>query len=241
MRLVFISDTHTYHKDIDLPKGDILIHAGDITFTGRYSDLEKFNTWLGKLDFEHKIVIAGNHDLTFEDKFFLRHMVQGNSERAQACLTNCIYLQDKAVSINGLKFYGSPWQPWFHDWAFNLERGDEMKEKWDKIPDDTDILITHGPPLGCGDKLKRNGELIGCWDLAEAIKRVKPLVHCCGHIHEGYGVEKLGETLCINASNCDLMYDLVNPPVVVDVMLGLNGKMKAVVKDWPGMKTIRKG
>lgn len=224
MRLVFISDTHTYQKQIDMPEGDILVHAGDITFTGHYSDLKRFNAWIGKLDFKHKIVIAGNHDLTFQDKYFPNHNVSGDPEKARACLTNCTYLEDSSVVVEGLKFYGSPWQPWFHDWAFNLMRGDEIKAKWDLIPEDTDILITHGPPYGVGDRLLRSGDLVGCYDLKEAIKRIKPLIHCCGHIHEGYGVQKLGDTLCINASTCDLYYNPENKPVVVDVLFEPEGK-----------------
>lgn len=210
-----ISDTHTYHFNMKLPKGDVLIHAGDMTFTGKFPELIKFNRWLGRQDFAHKIFIAGNHDKTFES----------HASYAESLVPNGTYLRDEMTEVEGIKIWGSPWQPWFFNWAFNLQRGDEIKKKWDLIPNDTDILITHGPPHGHGDEVKASyssnkGDRVGCYDLYTALHRVKPKVHIFGHIHEGYGITKLHSDNdiihCINASSCTEHYDLVNKPIVFD-------------------------
>lgn len=202
MKFVCLSDTHNLHNQLEVPDGDVLLHAGDFTNYGNKRDIQNFNLFLNKLPHTYKVIIAGNHDFMFERK----------PTKARALLTNCIYLEDSAVEIEGFMIYGSPWQPWFFDWAFNLPRGKPLKEKWDLIPKDTDILITHGPPYGHGDKVIRNGSQ-GCVDLLDAIQRVKPRYHIFGHIHEGYGITKEGKTLCINASNVDFHYHPVNPPI----------------------------
>ena len=205
MRFVVLSDTHSLHDQVDVPPGDVLIHAGDLTNRGSLSDVERFDAFLGQLPHQHKIVIAGNHDFCFEREPFA----------ARAALTHAIYLEDEAVTLEGVRFYGSPWQPWFYDWAFNLERGAEIRAKWDLIPEDTDVLITHGPPHGHGDLTSR-GEAAGCEDLLERIRQVKPRYHFFGHIHEAYGTTSDGTTTFVNASTCTLGYKPVNPPVVID-------------------------
>ncbi len=201
--LIAISDTHSKHRFVKVPEGDILIHAGDITNNGNIADVIEFNSFLGTLPHKHKIVIAGNHDFCFERDL----------EYCRSVLTNCIYLQDEKVTIQGINFYGSPWQPWFYDWAFNLERGPEIRVKWDLIPKDTDVLITHGPPFGYGDMTSR-GERTGCEDLLDAVHRIKPKVHIFGHIHEDPGVFREKNTTFINASTCTLAYKPENKPIV---------------------------
>ena len=186
-----------------VPPGDILIHAGDITRHGNAEELVEFNDFLGTLPHPTKIVIAGNHDFCF----------QRDSEQCRALLTNCIYLEDEEVSTDGLHFYGSPWQPWFYDWAFNLPRGEEIKAKWDLIPAHTDILITHGPPLGFGDTTASH-QKAGCKDLLDAVERIKPKIHVFGHIHEAFGIYANADTTFLNASICDLAYEPVNEPIV---------------------------
>ncbi|MCI0709994.1 MAG: metallophosphatase domain-containing protein [Chloroflexi bacterium] len=202
MKLILISDTHAYHQHLQIPDGDVLIHAGDLTRIGELKDVVAFNDFLGTLPHPHKIVIAGNHDFCFERK----------PDEASPLLTNTIYLQDSEVTINGVKFYGSPWQPWFYDWAFNLRRGAEIREKWDLIPSDTGVLITHGPPFGYLDKTSR-GDHAGCEELLKAITRIRPKLHVFGHIHEGYGVIEGQHTTFVNASICTLDYDPTNPPI----------------------------
>ena len=204
-RIVCISDTHGQHKKLKLPEGDILIHAGDICAgRGSRNEVEKFNEWLGELNYSHIICIAGNHD------FPLVHY----HEEAHEIMSNCIYLKDEEVVIDGIKFYGSPWQPWFHSWAFNLQRGPEIAKKWAMIPDDTDILITHGPPYGYGDETMWSGH-VGCRDLLDRINIVKPKVNIFGHIHEGYGVYNSDNTTFINASSVGDIE--LNKPIVLDI------------------------
>jgi hypothetical protein len=127
-----------------------------------------------------------------------------------------VYLQDEAVEIEGLRIWGSPWQPEFLDWAFNLPRGAALREKWDRIPSGTDVLITHGPPQGVLDRVDE-GRREGCADLLNAVARVRPRLHLFGHIHEGYGCLERDGTTFVNASICDRAYRPVNPPVVVDL------------------------
>lgn len=208
MRVICISDTHSLHWKLDhaIPDGDLLIHAGDITSSGDLADVKSFNQWIGHLPHPHKIVIAGNHDFCFER----------NREVAQGHLSNCRYLQDSEVVINGIKIYGSPWQPWFFDWAFNLERGEPLARVWKQIPIDTDILVTHGPPFGILDKTAR-GEQVGCKDLLERIEQIAPRLHVFGHIHEAYGKTRVGGTTYVNASVCNLNYVPCNAPIVVDL------------------------
>ncbi len=204
-RIVCISDTHSLHWRLSVPDGDILIHAGDLTNVGDIRDVYDFNDFLGELPHPHKIVIAGNHDFCFER----------DSQACREILTNCVYLEDEAVQIDGINFYGSPWQPWFCDWAFNLQRGPELKAKWDLIPAKTDVLITHGPPYRVLD-CTSNGQYAGCQDLLEAIERIQPRVHVFGHIHEGFGTLQTEHTAYINASSCTASYRPINPAAVYE-------------------------
>jgi Icc-related predicted phosphoesterase len=206
LTLVVISDTHGLHDTLEIPPGDVLIHTGDITRRGDLEDVRAFDGFLAGLEHQHKLVIAGNHDFCFERQ----------PAAARAVLRHAVYLQDEACIIEGVRFWGSPWQPWFFDWAFNLERGPDIRAKWELIPEDTDVLITHGPPAGRGDMTSR-GEAAGCADLLARIRQVKPRYHLFGHIHEAYGTSTDGVTTYVNASSCDLGYRPVHPPVVLVV------------------------
>jgi len=203
LRIVAISDTHAQHRAVDVPDGDVLIHAGDMTRHGDLDEVRDLNDFLGGLPHRVKLVIAGNHDFCFQD----------DREQAAALLSNCVYLQDEAFEFDGLAIWGSPWQPWFHDWAFNLERGAALRAKWDLIPAGTDILITHGPPAGHGDRTAR-GEAVGCRDLLEAVERLRPRLHVFGHIHEAAGVTRNEHTTFVNACSCDLRYRPSLPAIV---------------------------
>jgi Icc-related predicted phosphoesterase len=205
MRIVAISDTHGLHESLAIPDGDVLVHAGDVTSRGAAEELVAFNKYLGMLPHRYKLVIAGNHDWCFEQ----------HPKLCARLLTNTIYLQDTAITIEGLKFYGSPWQPWFYDWAFNLPRGGPIREKWLLIPGDTNVLITHGPPHGFGDQTF-DLRHAGCEDLLEIVGQIAPRAHIFGHIHEAAGVSSNGRTTFINASSCDLNYQPVNQPVVFE-------------------------
>lgn len=205
MRIVCLSDTHSLHDRVDVPDGDILVHTGDFTRRGSRDDVLSFDRWLGTLPHPHKVVIAGNHDFCFE-----------RDPSARTWITNATYLQDEACVIAGLKFWGSPWQPRFFDWAFNLDRGEPLRDKWDLIPSDTDVLLTHGPPHGILD-VTWDKLAVGCEELRVAVSRVRPRLHVFGHIHEGYGLAEEGGTRFVNASSCDIEYDPVQAAIVVEV------------------------
>ena len=214
MRIVCISDTHNCNEQIVVPEGDILIHSGDATTTGTVDQITKFNSWFSDLPHKHKVFVAGNHDWLFEnDNEFARNLLD----------PSIIYLQDSAVEIEGLQIYGSPWQPRFFDWAFNLNRGYEMAEKWELIPDDIDILITHGPPNGILDLVPRRGwnENTGCEELRKRVEQLAAFgrlrLHVFGHIHCGYGTHEEFGVKFVNASTCDEAYNPVNPPIVIDI------------------------
>lgn len=226
MRLVCISDTHNQHDKLDVPKGDVLIHAGDWTSTGTQKQVISFIRWFSSQPHIHKILIAGNHDVTLDKTFYDSNWNNFHSKYPHRAhdIKNYVlrevgihYLENSEITINGIKFYGSPVQPAFGGWAFGVDRGLPIQSVWSKIPDDTDVLITHGPPYGYGDLLDM-GERVGCRDLLKEVKdRVKPKVHIYGHIHEGYGVYELGATRLINAASCDEHYRINNPPIVFDI------------------------
>lgn len=210
MKLVCISDTHSLHRQIpEIPDGDVLIHAGDCLGQGTLENIQEFNEWLGSLPHEHKIVIAGNHDWAFQE----------TPELARAALTNAIYLEDSGVEIRDVRFWGSPWTPTFMDWAFMLDRGNPLYQKWKLIPDNTDVLITHGPPHGIGDEVNLGFKTqnAGCIHLSDRVAQLSPKVHVFGHIHEGYGQYQRGNTRIVNASTCDSRYQPINPPIMLEL------------------------
>ena len=223
MKVTLISDTHTKHKQLngDLPGGDLLIHAGDFMNSGYdKTDATEFFDWFDKIDnYDDKIFIAGNHD----------RIMQNEPEKMLGLLTGyktIEYLQDEQLTLyfdgpNGdfpednVRIYGSPWQPEFYNWAFNLPRnGEELKAKWNAIPTNTDILITHGPAFGKLDDVEgRRGQHLGCELLAEHINTVaRPKIHVCGHIHSGYGYYFDGQTHYFNASILNERYNYTNKP-----------------------------
>ena len=213
-KIVCLSDTHNCNEQIEVPGGDILIHSGDATTIGSFEQVKAFNYWFAALPHRHKIFVAGNHDWLFEKK----------NESARALLDRSIvYLQDSSIEIEGLKIYGSPWQPRFFDWAFNLNRGYELAEKWALIPGDIDILITHGPPNGILDLVPRRDwhENTGCEELRKRVEEIathgKLKLHVFGHIHCGYGTHEEFGVKFVNASNCDEQYNPTQPPIVVDL------------------------
>ncbi|MBX3168139.1 MAG: metallophosphatase domain-containing protein [Candidatus Eremiobacteraeota bacterium] len=208
MRIVCLSDTHGLHGQIEVPEGDLLLHGGDLTRRGRLEELAEAAEWLRSLPHGHKVVIGGNHDFCLEQQ----------PDKAKDLLVGLTYLQDEFCHCQGLKIYGSPWQPWFHDWAFNLRRGEPLREAWAKIPNDTDIVVTHGPPQGILDRCY-DGREVGCQDLLERLETIQPRLHVFGHIHEAYGQRQVGDTLYVNASSCTLRYQPIQKPIVVDMAI----------------------
>jgi len=214
MKLVFISDTHNQHDRFNIPDGDFIIHCGDVSGRGFKSEVESFVNWFSELPHRNKIMIPGNHDFLFEDSYDLaKNMVDSR---------NIICLIDSGIEIDGIKFWGSPITPYFHNWAFNRFRGSSIEQHWNKIPEGIDVLITHGPPAYMENYLSMvlEGEDVGCEDLYKAIKRVKPKINCFGHIHEGYGIYDDGETIYMNCSLLNRRYMPSNKPIEVEYLDG---------------------
>jgi Icc-related predicted phosphoesterase len=164
--------------------------------------------WFSQLPHRHKIFVAGNHDWLYE--------TQNTFARVITAKFNIKYLQDSSTEIENLKIYGSPWQPCFFNWAFNLPRGEALAEKWRLIPENTDILITHGPPFGILD-FTPGGLSVGCEKLKKQVEKIRPRLHVFGHIHFSYGkLNKFGVGFA-NASVCDEDYSPLNPPLIFDL------------------------
>lgn len=198
MRIVCVSDTHGMLGRLRVPDGDVLVHAGDLSEHGTAGEVEDELAVLEALPHAHKIVIAGNHDFALEE----------GGVRVPDSIT---YLQDSGVTIDGLVFWGSPWQPYFGGWAFNLRRGAPLREVWARVPTRTDVLVTHTPPLGMLDRVL--DDRVGCEELRKALVRIAPRLHVFGHIHEGYGTFKVGATQYVNAA-CMRRF-APNAPIVV--------------------------
>ncbi len=213
MRLVCISDTHNLTERLVVPDGDILLHAGDLTQRGSRIEVERAARWLASLPQRHKVVIAGNHDFLFqEDPAAARALLRD--------VSGLVYLEDEEATVAGLRIYGTPWQPWFFDWAFNLPRdGDELGRVWARVPAGVDVLLTHSPAHGILDRTDAD-EAVGCERLAAELSRIAPRLHVFGHIHEAYGDVTIGRTRHVNASTCDLRYRPVQAPIVVELDVG---------------------
>lgn len=212
MRLICISDTHSLHRQLPLiPNGDVLIHAGDCTGSGSLPQLDDFTQWFGTLPHKYKVLIAGNHDFCFERyKAWSREMCEKQG---------IIYLQGEAVTIEGVVFYGFPWQPIFKHMAFNAKEA-ELKDRLSLVPDETNILISHGPALRIFDYIPDEGLHVGCFQLANRIEQLPNLkAHVCGHIHESYGfaTRESDGIKFANACSCNARYRPVNPPIIIDI------------------------
>jgi Icc-related predicted phosphoesterase len=208
-----------------MPEGDALLVAGDFSEES-WHELASFNRWLGELNYEHKIIVPGNHDKLF-DVGKTRSL--STVERAKSTLSNATHILDASgVCLEGINIWGEPRQPEFHDWAFNVPRKD-MKQHWDRVPEDTHILLTHGPPHLYGDSVKRwrtsyheaqrVTDNVGCTYQRELVEKGLPNLRAvvCGHIHSGYGVHRIevrGDGASVyNAAVCDDDYEPVNEPL----------------------------
>jgi Icc-related predicted phosphoesterase len=211
-KLVLISDTHTYHTDLKMPEGDILICSGDYTWKGEIPEVRRFLKWLKELPYKYKIFCNGNHEVEVSKLGNLTRLLV-----MELKVDNIFYLEDQSVTLEGLKFYGSPRTPAFGwGWAYMYDRRRDGKRIWENIPEDTDILITHGPPYNKLD-LTSDGDLAGCRDLLYKVLKVKPKLHIFGHIHlQGGSHIPTEHTLFVNAAMNDDSYLNVRKPVVVD-------------------------
>lgn len=210
MKIVAVSDTHNRHKRLEIPEGDILIHAGDATSLGYKHEIESLGAWLKRLPHKVKIFVPGNHDFMFEQDPMQARELAGDGKNGVHVLI------DESLEVDGIRIYGSPWSKEFGAWAF-MASEEMLRAFYSKVPEGLDILVTHGPAYGLLDKLARNGEAAGSKSLRVALSDKRPRFHICGHIHEAYGTARFGDTRIFNASTCNLSYNAVNAPHVFEV------------------------
>ena len=221
-RFVCISDTHGFHDNLyawrkkeNLPIADVFIHTGDFTTHGMPEEVLKFNSWLGTLPYKHRIVVAGNHDTCLDSEWCKNAEQEHVSGRS--LLNNCVYLEDDFCMADTHKIYGSPYTPVCKDWAFKLQPGANSELKWANIPTDTDVLLTHTPPLGRLDRTTSH-QYLGCPHLLRAVQeRIRPSAHIFGHIHNAHGVSYDGITHYINSCVCTYDYNPVRSPIVFEL------------------------
>lgn len=215
-KLALFSDTHTMHKQVKLPECDIAIFAGDMSYRGKQDEVEDFFDWFSSQDqCLNKIVIAGNHDLSFDPDRNIPRGFPAWIDELETDFPEITYLENSSTTLLGLKIWGSPITPDFfpETWAFNLPRGLKIAEVWDRIEADTDIIITHGPAWSHHDMV--NGQFVGCQDLREKILEIRPKLHVCGHIHPGHGIKESNGIIYANASVTNDRYNVVNSAIEV--------------------------
>jgi len=206
LRLVLISDTHELHREVDVPDGDIFIHAGDFTmFSESMETVVDFNDWLGELPHPYKIVVPGNHEFFLEADPSRRFM-----------LDNAIVLINEGTEIDGLRIWGSPVTP-LYGGAFGLRSAKDRRRLYAQIPQDIDVLVSHGPPFGILDTAPISGLHEGCRELLDAVMRVRPKLHVFGHIHTAYGIFRTEHTTFVNASRLGLHDDPDKAPFVLEM------------------------
>jgi Icc-related predicted phosphoesterase len=204
VRVVCIADTHELHRELAVPDGDLLIHAGDFTFFNHASKINDFNDWLGELPHRYKVVIPGNHDRAFNQDPLFREMI-----------TNAVLLINEGVRLCGLNIWGSPVT--CDDDAYGHAKREERARLYASIPQDTHILVTHGPPYGILDREPGSYRRQGCTELWLAVMRLQPRLHVFGHVHAGYGTFANETTQFVNAALLGWAGDLENLPIVMDI------------------------
>lgn len=206
LTLVLLSDTHELHREVDVPHGDILLHAGDFTlFSKSLAAVEDFNAWLGELPHRHKIVVPGNHE----------YFLEADPSR-RSLLSSAVVLIDERTEIEGLRIWGSPATP-LYGGAFGMSSARDRERRYAGIPEGTDVLITHGPPYGILDSAPGTHVHSGGPELREAVERIRPRLHVFGHIHGAYGFESTENTVFANVALSGKFCDLVKPPLVLKI------------------------
>ena len=205
MKIVALSDTHGKHRQIEIPDGDILIYAGDFEIRNNL-DLFEMSEWLNELPHKRVVAIFGNHDFTEHSE--IKYMKQ-MFERVNL-------LFNESIEIDGLKIWGSPYSPFFNNWAW-MQPDNMLKEIWDTIPLETEILVTHTMPYGILDGVLPRMQSVGSLTLKDAVKRVHPYIQIGGHLHESYGQYTDGKTDYYNVSVLDEQYQVANPVTIIEV------------------------
>ena len=206
MKIVCISDTHNLHRELSdrLPAADMIIHAGDISYHGTAHEIQDFLDWYHELPYQYKVFIAGNHDFAFQD-----------AKESLTIHSELIYLENSVVELAGLTIWGSPLCPPHHKWAFMWEEP-LRREIYEQIPDNCDIIINHSPAYQIQDRVWSGAE-VGCQALRAKIEQIQPRLMVCGHIHEGFGIEQINNTICVNASYMTRRYEPLNHPLLVEI------------------------
>jgi Icc-related predicted phosphoesterase len=211
LKICAISDVHGRHDSVVVPECDLLISAGDYSFRGQDQEVKSFHEWLNKQPAKYIISVQGNHELGVQANF------QWAKRIAEEACPRVIFIEEGLVEIEGINIWCSSTTPYFHNWAYNKFRGDEIKESWDRIPNDIKVLVTHGPPYGILDSTP-SGEKVGCEELWKRIVQIPTLqMHIFGHIHCSYGEYHFNGVSYYNVSICDERYKAVNKPVVVEI------------------------
>jgi len=210
MKIIAISDTHRLHYKLNLPEADMIIHCGD--FSNNEIDCFSFLQWYSDLNYKYKILVAGNHDAFIERK--------GYENFFNICKEyNIIYLQDTEITIEGIKFYGSPWVNIFGLWSF-MDFEKNLEKHFAKISFDTNFLITHGPAYQIGDLVQQDimEPNVGSFSLKEKIKELKELkVHVFGHIHDDFGHHKQKTYDAYNVSIKNDYVNTINPYTLIEI------------------------
>lgn len=230
IRLMCFSDSHGAHLQIpqnSIKPADILLFAGDLSLVGNPANVISFKEWILHLPVQHRVVIAGNLDLTFESsrldhfetriRHYCKTQMPLDSIKSLFMGPDIIYLEHGSTEVCGLKIFGSPYTPEFQDWGFQYRLG-EGKNKWCDIPNGTDICMTHGPPKDILDQTS-SGFHAGCPDLLEAINRVKPALSIFGHIHEAHGQTVCNNILFCNVALMNFHNEIAHEPTYVDMSL----------------------
>jgi Icc-related predicted phosphoesterase len=207
LKLVIVSDTHGLHDGLGELSGDVLIHCGDfgIGESGGEKSIKALDHWFSRQKFRLILCTGGNHDFAVQDLRFRNHQVFRHAR----------LLQDDAVNLDGVVFYGAPWVPELSSWAHYLPR-ENIRDAWNNIPGNVDVLITHTPPRGVLDRNSR-GKECGCEDLRVRVAELNPRIHCFGHIHASAGVLELGGTSYINASVVNSRYEIARDATTIEI------------------------
>ena len=222
-RFACLADTHGSFNLIKpewIFPSDFLLIAGDITNYGQQSQVEACVNWALDFPTQHRIIIAGNHDLSLDKEryeSFTRKPENTDIDETRKLLdtSGITYLNHQAITIDGIHFFGSPYSMEFGQWAFPI-LSDQCDHFWDDVPLNTDVFLTHGPPYGILDLSQYSQQKTGCPSLLNKINQIKPKLSVFGHLHEAYGYFKTKDTLFINCSLMNMKYQMVNPIVYVD-------------------------
>jgi len=202
LTIVVISDTHELHREVDIPAGSLLIHCGDLSMLSRsLRAIHDFNDWLGELPHRHRILVPGNHDRFAEDP----------SNRK--LISNATVLINEGIEVEGLRIWGIPITPVGP--AFCERSAEERRRIYSRVPNETDVLISHGPPRGILDRSPGSSFHSGDQELLDAVTRVKPRLHVFGHIHGAHGLFGTKDTLFANAALLGSDGDIDKQPIVV--------------------------